>query len=107
MTRFRTETDYFTVVNCEDFQGFYEIPASPVMNSFIFASDTSRYSTCYTRPAFGYMSNIYLASETMSVEMNTWTLVFGSEISISPISFTLVDINLNSAINYNSSCYSS
>lgn len=51
---FLTKAKHFSVYNCDVLKHKYS-SASTNYDGFIFASDLSSYTTCYTRPALGYI----------------------------------------------------
>lgn len=53
-TVFLTEIKHFSVYNCDELKHKYS-SASTNYDGFIFASDLSSYTTCYIRPALGYI----------------------------------------------------
>jgi len=51
---FLSESKHFSVYNCDFLKHKYSRPASNY-DGFLFASDLSSYTTCYPRPALGYL----------------------------------------------------
>ena len=73
-TVFRSETDYFTAINCDDFYDLYKAPYMIFnYNGFIFASDLEKYTACYYRPSIGYTTSLTNAGSTLVSSMpNPW-----------------------------------
>jgi hypothetical protein len=53
-TVFLSKSKHFSVYNCDELKHKYS-SASTNYDGFLFASDLSTYTTCYTRPAVGYI----------------------------------------------------
>jgi hypothetical protein len=74
-TVFLSETKHFSVYNCDFLKHKYSRPASNY-DGFLFASDLSSYTTCYPRPAIGYLLPLTaLSPATISTSTITdpWT----------------------------------
>ena len=74
-TVFLSESKHFSVYNCDVLKHKYSKPASNY-DGFLFASDLSSYTTCYPRPALGYLLPLTaLSPATIPTRTNTvpWT----------------------------------
>jgi hypothetical protein len=104
---FLSESKHFSVYNCDILKHKYSSPATNY-DGFVFASDLSSYTTCYLRPAIGYILPLTaLSPATIPTQTNTdpWTTAAGvSEFTVSSNpTIGLADLDFTK-VRYDSEC---
>ena len=107
-TVFRSETDHFTAINCDDFFELYiATTVIPLQNGFIFASDLQRYSACYSRPPIAYTTRLISQNIALVTSLpNPWGPGTTADFTLAGATSTAVVELLLTKISYNNTCYS-
>jgi hypothetical protein len=105
---FRSETDHFTAINCDDYFELYKATITiPLQNGFILASDLQRYTACYSRPPIAYTTQLISQNVGLVTSLlNPWGPGTTADFTLAgATSTTVVDLVLTK-ISYNNTCYS-
>ena len=98
-TYFRNEFSHFTAMNCyKGLIGIHSPSSTTPAHGFILASDVTTYTSCYTRPAIGIISNIIQAPDVMNIISDPWVVQGSSVLTIAFSHETLTDLDLTKLI---------